>query len=937
MERSSNREKTSDLLALLGQKDEARLSTEVRKQMSRMIAGSPAIVTPQGPLPPPPPSALLNPAPPPSAVSVPSFAPLGSPSLPSFVPAMLAIVGRIRQDLDTNLGKLLDLNRSRREAIVQHLEQLAGQGSAPRGEAERAERKDALRRWVEGPRSPVQEQAVHTFCEEVALVCLGQSILLKAWSDRGQHRWNEEDLGRLNWAMSTALKSFLADREGWQITRPNLYSWYNPSTSIQREIWSFLSELNVSQEGPSILADLLRYARQSAPDWPELRGYDPRFFSSLWRHIEALGISLQPDTSPLRRRRTVFSPTLRDGLAARTGPQSLTWVGLEAYPFQLMMAELAQLWSGPSAPPLWAIGTGLEVHARDQLALQLGSPQPSLLTRISDMEACDLSFVFEERSIRLQTRSSVSHQFRDAAEPLEYFKKLRSPGATLGDLQACVAVTKLRPGGLLCWLREEPLGQADGEGVLSHLLERARLICEWDFSELSHSLPSTLPLFPRYMYLFSREANVERRISNRPTRISLQGQIRSHIEVPLLLEDALQAHSRPPQSRGQWQIHVQVSPIPQKEWSASWPGPAAFDAIRSIEELRVASAPLGSLVTVRFPAAAQGEQDAQWFAEVPQIPSHGALWVRDESDPTTGARHLTVSRLSPGRPDGQRPRERGFLLLAPDAAWIEPLRQYLESGTVRGWLDHHVERKSGKWHLTEKEVKWIPVPKLLVQAMSDVPGRAPTLPLGREWELLVSQVATQPRLIREALCKLPLQRPNATPYPDGAPDPSRAVRASVFVRTAQAMESLRQAHERLLTMVAPDGRILWSEILDILPRSECCQVTFHSKIKIFGALPPHQPIARWDRVKTPMPGILFSSENGMTLQLGSESAMVLDMIWDQLSRVSHVTWNELVQFLRLPRQLEIAESTATDVLRSHGEVSIRLGEMRELLTACLPL
>ena len=56
--------------------------------------------------------------------------------------------------------------------------------------------------------------------------------------------------------------------------------------------------------------------------------------------------------------------------------------------------------------------------------------------------------------------------------------------------------------------------------------------------------------------------------------------------------------------------------------------------------------------------------------------------------------------------------------------------------------------------------------------------------------------------------------------------------------------------------------------------------------------------------------------------------------WDQLDGLSSPTWSELLHYLRLPRRLELAESAASDVLRSHGEQSQRVAELSELLTAC---
>jgi len=58
------------------------------------------------------------------------------------------------------------------------------------------------------------------------------------------------------------------------------------------------------------------------------------------------------------------------------------------------------------------------------------------------------------------------------------------------------------------------------------------------------------------------------------------------------------------------------------------------------------------------------------------------------------------------------------------------------------------------------------------------------------------------------------------------------------------------------------------------------------------------------------------------------------MIWEQLEGLSHPTWSELIQYLKLPRKLELAESTAMDILRSHGEQSSRVKELLDLLAAC---
>ena len=101
-----------------------------------------------------------------------------------------------------------------------------------------------------------------------------------------------------------------------------------------------------------------------------------------------------------------------------------------------------------------------------------------------------------------------------------------------------------------------------------------------------------------------------------------------------------------------------------------------------------------------------------------------------------------------------------------------------------------------------------------------------------------------------------------------------------------------------------------------------------------GTLPPHVAIERMERVKLPSPGVLLTTDKGFNLHLGSDSSMLIDMLLEQLEGLSHPTWSELVQHLRLPRRLELAEATANDVLRSHGEQSAKIIELDRLLNEC---
>ncbi|MBC7690325.1 MAG: hypothetical protein H7222_01025 [Methylotenera sp.] len=864
----------------------------------------------------------------------------------SFPPAIYTLISEIMRELEGNLRALLALNPSRREGVAQYLDRLAGITPGPSGAAGVSDVAGGLRRWVEGPRSPAQNSALQSYFEEIALVSLGQALVLKGWSERKIRNFREEDLGRLNWELSSSLKPHLPmDRESWQITKPNLYSWYNPSARIQKEIWSTLSTFSVLEQPPSFLANILRGARQYSPKWPEFEGYDNRFFKTLWDNLPGLGLDLGNGsvnqgvglcTFP-QRKRVFFSPTLRDGTIVHSCPADAQWVGLEANSFQLLFAELIQLWWGPSPPPLWTSGSGLEAHARDQLSFSIGCPKPTLLSRIAEMEACDFAWLVEERVIRSNARNHEAARFKQVVDQLPYFKKLRNTGTSLGDLQACVAITKLRPGGLMLWAREEPLSSTDGLEALNFLLDRSKLLCEWNFSQMGHALPSRVPLFPKYMYLFSRETDVQVRHAHRPVRVTLQGQIRSHIEVPLLLEDAFQSYFKSAAPRGHWKLHLQKSPSTQKDWAELWPDPATYSVIDALEVLRDRSVPLASVGTVRSTPPGDSNANHSWSLSPNMSAVMKGLWIETSSDSATPAGTPTGSapqsdhrrlRAHPLPQANQPVQGSGYLILLSDPSWCAPLRAYLESDCVRNWLDHHAERRGDKWLLSEAIIKFIPVPKTLLKALKH-PGAGPENALtliSPEWEKILSETAFSPKYVKERLSEVALTGNLAL---------EQEISASVAVRTAWAIDELKKGQGRLLSMVGNDGQIHWKKLLEVLPKSENVPLAQHSQVRVLGSLPLHTPIGRIEKIKAPQPAVLLITESGFNMRIIPESPILLDMIFAQLKDLSHPTWSELSQFVTLPRRLELAETAATDVLRSHGEQSAKLKELSDLLNACL--
>lgn len=793
------------------------------------------------------------------------------------IPRLLAIVSLIRQDLETRSQAVLALNKSRRQDVLEHLERLT-ESKIP------GDPTQALESLLTGARSAQQSIALRTYFEEVAWMTLGQALLLKNWNDRGLLSFAESDLAKLNWALSLNLRPLVpVDRENWQITRQNIYSWYTPPTNIQKEIWLTLESLGKTIEKQAPFATLFRYGRAPTLLNSEWNGYDSRFFNSLRQVISARPrVNGQPPHA--------LSLSLRDGQWLNfTRSLGIEWTGFESNPFLILIAELTQLWEKPTAPALWVQGIGLNSATKEQLLLGLNSAKPSSLRRISEIESFDLSILLEEKPIRLSDRSPIATTAREEIEKIPALKKLRAPQTHLGTLQACVALSKLRPGGQLWWIRDQKLSMTEGSEALRFLLDQGKLICEWDLSQVEHQLPSSSQLFPKFIYLWVKENQLLNRQNHRPQLVRATGNLRSHIEVPQFLEDLL--HLRIGQNRNSWQIHGQTSATHQREWSEHWPEAFAHETLKDLDELKNNSHHLATVATVRAtpllppPAMSWTHRAGQGVG----------FWIRWEDQ------KLIIEDLN--RPDEQITTHvgSGFLVTLPQKSWGPPLREYLKTTRVRKWLEHHAERKSGKPVLTEALVKYIPIPSILIAALKEDPDSTLTGSAQEAWLSAKSSVR---------------------------------VRSRAFVATSNRVQQIIQSQQKLFDMVKANGQMEWKKILSLLPPAEQCALSIHSQIQLVGQLPPHLPIERIDRIKTPQPAIMLTSNSGFSLQIRCNHPSLLQMLENQLEGIEHPTWSELLLHLKVPRNVENALLTANDVLKTHGQVLTQLNSLREFLDGC---
>src|SRR5262249_31758209 len=89
--------------------------------------------------------------------SAPSAALSGLPAhVAALIPSLMALKARILEELEANPLRLKALNQSRREALAQHLDRMAGLAPAPSSLNGNLDPAGGLRRWIEGPRSPSQ-------------------------------------------------------------------------------------------------------------------------------------------------------------------------------------------------------------------------------------------------------------------------------------------------------------------------------------------------------------------------------------------------------------------------------------------------------------------------------------------------------------------------------------------------------------------------------------------------------------------------------------------------------------------------------------------------------------------------------------------------------------------------------------------------------------
>lgn len=803
----------------------------------------------------------------------------------------------IRNELEHNPDQLLHLNRSRRLAIAHHIELLMGQSPSSAG----------LEPLLQGQRSTIQQTALRVYFEELAFFTAAQILLLRSWADRGVLPFQREWLRDLNATFHRYLghgeANSLFNCEGFQMTKPNYYSWYRPSSTVMDLAIDQFSSLSTHNHGESSLLELHAHVRKQRLEFPTLQPYSETIYRSLWSALLQLGFRFQHDHRTTRQRPFLaFTPTLFDGGLIRSAPHSLQWMAVEAYPLHAFLAEMCALWNGPRRPLGFSLGTGLELHRKEQLelALQGNTLRTTNLQRLAEIDAFDFAAVIEPSAIRPTHKNHSSAQFKATLE--RQGKDQRSSQVSLGTLQASIAINKTRPGSLFVWIRNEPLNPKEHQNAIKYIFDRSKLLGIWNLSECECTDP-----LPKYIYLFQREANQELRSQNRPVFVDLLGSISSGASLESTLTRAL-ACAQPGRNErlDSCIVRARQSTTLQSEWLLRWPSDTTPELVHRIEHLKRDSIPLGQFASIalKMPQAEFLELTGTPSTLLPQAPlgDDGKTLVL-RTDLRSDDRKLEIFSEFQSVP----PKvwsEPHFLLKLPEADWLAPISTYLSSQLIHDFLEYELEQRHGRWILKENSLRYLPVPRSLVECLT-----AEHLPAPDTSEL--SQLMS-----RESLPREPQEH------------------AKLFVRLSHALAQLQNEAGEFQRVIHPDQTISWNALFKFLPDQDLVAIRSFPEIQIQSRLPEHLPVFQVQVQDRPEPKLILRGAQGFTGQLRCETALQAAMIADQIEALGHPTFHEILEFVRLPRNPERVSQLTRSLLKSQAEHIERRRAIHDRINQC---
>jgi hypothetical protein len=723
------------------------------------------------------------------------------------------------------------------------------------------------------------------------------------------------DLKDLTAAVSRELGKFIhLQTSSCQLIQRNFYSWYKMSEGTQQRLLGLLQAI------PDLAAArnwLLERARcLSAETLGERERYSNAFYAHLWRSAGKHELlNFRSDSL------VGFSPTLRDGSLMESAPSSIEWIGFEALSFELLFCEVRYLWNEPKSPPLWLKGNALEMSMEQQRDLLLTScGKQNILKQMDSVTCADVAWIAEESLIRTQGRSLAAQALRKSVDQHPILRKMKHPSTTRGMYQACQAVDKLRQGGLLIWAREELLGEASGKPALQFLLDQASILLIADLSGLQSGSERLQRDIPKALYVMRKETRLEERKSHRPILIKAFGSIETDADASLMFDRIMSLIRRPEQMFPPEPFHLRtrVSPMDQREWEQHWFNPNDDQMVDQIENLKRKSDPFGQFATIRtLPVLAGNTGQEGWFAGVDPARRPGGFFVWTENSKNGNELFTSVENRLPAY---VKTLNSLFFVTPLRPEWSHPLQALLRSPLARDWFEYSIERKKGAWVLKEADLKSVPIPRHLTEALiAEVPEISEMDPKDAK---ILGMISSEPH--------------NALRAIENAP----GLKAQAFIHAAKVLEHLDEHQGSLFKLISSDDQLIYPKLFEtVLTEKDLCGLQQHPLIRFTPTLGVHQAIRSVTPLKGPVGGILLTTPRGLTQMMYITDTWLRDRCAEAIEEIcknqAEPTWGELVKSIRLPRNPDQARTMGNQILTAYATEKMRRKELIHLMGVCL--
>ncbi|NDF14703.1 hypothetical protein EB061_05210 [bacterium] len=807
--------------------------------------------------------------------------------------------------------ELLKLNPSRRENLGRFLAELSNLPPAQ-------DAQEALRQFVRADRTAQQHEALKQLCMQIAMVQVAKALLIFSWRKHSGTVMNRADLRDLTAAVERDLRPWInLQTSSCQLIQRNFYSWYKLTPEAQNTLWGLLENIKDLEAIRKWL--FLRARKMSAETLGERQRYGDVFYKSLWRSIERHRLLQQKGEQMIG-----FSPTLRDGSLFEHAPASIDWIGFEPLSFELLFGEVRFFWRSPKCPPLWSKGNALEMSMEQQSSLLLTHcGKQNILKQMDSISCAEVGLIAEESIIRSIGKSLASQALRELVDEHAVLKKIKQPYTSRGMYQACQTLEKLRQNGILIWAREELLTEESGKPALYFLLNQAQIIAIADLGSLVSASDSTRQDIPKALYLLRKENRLEERKGHRPLLIKAYGTVRDETDVETLFDRIMGLVTNPEQVFPPEPFHLQarVSPMEQREWEQHWFNPNDDEMVDQIEELKRSSIPLGQFATIRtfnpsIHFSYDRQQEPHLFSDGEIRPDQGFyVWV--ESSRNGNEIFTATEEKLPGY---LRNNHALFYIAPLRAAWSHPLQALMRSSLTRDWFNYSVERKKGAWLIKESDLKAIPLPTHIADALTT--GSCQSAHPTPQDQRVLNLVSNEPHNALKAIESHP------------------QLRASAFIFASQILLQMEEHQGSLFSLITPDEQLRYPEFFQsVLTENDLAPIHQHPLIRFTPTFTPHQAIQTITPVKAPVPGIVLGTAKGFTQVLHIQHPWLRDRCMEMLASLqrefSEPAWGEICSRIRLPRNPEQAQTMAAQILRAFGTEKLRRKELNHLVSVCL--